>query len=128
MKLIKKDQKNNEMLAEQKNRLESSFQYTLENLKSDHEGAIKLEQNKIADAHEKLKKKEKELDDLLRAYKKMREELEVLTEQEANKKDMTLKYAGATADLIATKNLFDVYLKTKVLDICGDALEKENKA
>ena len=58
----------------------------------------------------------------------MREELEVLTEQEANKKDLTLKFAGATADLIATKNLFDVYLKTKVLDVCGDALDnKENK-
>ncbi len=40
---------------------------------------------------------------------------------------MTLKYPGATADLIATKNLFDIYLKTKVLDVCGDAVEqKEN--
>ncbi len=82
----------------------------------------------MADGNEKLKKKEKELEELLRAYKKMREELEVLTEQEANKKEMTLKFAGATADLIATKNLFDVYLKTKVLDVCGDALEKENRS
>ena len=32
----------NEMLAEQKERLESAFNYTLENLKSDHEAAIKL--------------------------------------------------------------------------------------
>ncbi len=55
----------------------------------------------------------------------MTDEFQVLTEQEANKKEMTLKYPGATADLIATKNLFDVYLKTKVLDVCGDAL-KEN--
>ena len=51
VKLIKKDQKSNEMLAEQKQRLESSFNYTLENLKSDHEGAMKLEQNKINDAN-----------------------------------------------------------------------------
>ena len=36
MKLIKKDQKTNEMLVEQKQRLESSFTYTLENLKNDH--------------------------------------------------------------------------------------------
>lgn len=56
----------------------------------------------------------------------MTEEIEVLTEQEANKKDITLKYPGATADLIASKNLFDIYLKTKVLDVCGDAL-KENR-
>ena len=40
-----------------------------------------------------------------------------LTQQEANKKDLTLKFPGATADLIATKNLFDVFLKTKVLDL-----------
>ena len=40
---------------------------------------------------------------------------------------MTLKFPGATADLIATKNLFDIYLKTKVLTVCGDAVEqKEN--
>jgi hypothetical protein len=56
----------------------------------------------------------------------MREGMEALTEQEANKKDMTLKFPGATADLIATKNLFDVFLKTRVLDICSDAREKEN--
>ena len=83
---MKKDQKSNEMLQEQKQRLESSFAYTLENLKNDHEAALKLEQAKLADGNEKLKKKEKELEELLRAYKKMREELEVLTEQEANKK------------------------------------------
>ena len=59
-------------------------------------------------------------------YKKMTEEIEVLTEQEANKKEITLKFPGATADLIASKNLFDIYLKTKVLDVCGDAL-KENR-
>jgi hypothetical protein len=55
-------------------------------------------------------------------YKKMTDEVEVLTEQEANKKDITLKFPGATADLIATKNLFDIYLKTKVLQVCGDAM------
>jgi len=36
---------------------------------------------------------------------------------------MTLKYPGATANLLANKNMFDVYLKTKVLDICGSALK-----
>ena len=50
--------------------------------------------------------------------------MESLTEQEANKKEMTLKFPGATADLIATKNLFDVYLKTRVLEVCGDAKDK----
>jgi len=59
----------------------------------------------------------------LKMYKKMTEEVEILTHQEANKKDITLKFPGATADLIASKNLFDVYLKTKVLDVCGDALK-----
>lgn len=53
--------------------------------------------------------------------------MEALTEQEANKKEMTLKYPGATADLIATKNLFDVYLKSRVLNVCSDVRDKENK-
>lgn len=73
VKLVKKDQKSNEMLQEQKQRLEGSFAYTLENLKHDHEAALKLEQSKLLDANDKLKKKEKELEDLLRAYKKMRD-------------------------------------------------------
>ena len=30
---------------------------------------------------------------------------------------MTLKFPGATADLIATKNLFDVFLKSKLLSM-----------
>ena len=60
-------------------------------------------------------------------YKKMTDEIQVLTQQQANKKDITLKYPGATADLIATKNVFDVYLKTKVLDVCGSALRESNR-
>jgi hypothetical protein len=58
----------------------------------------------------------------------MTEEIQTLTEQEATKKDVTLKYPGATAELIATKNLFDVYLKTKVLDVCGDALREHPRS
>jgi hypothetical protein len=30
---------------------------------------------------------------------------------------LTLKFPGATADLMATKNLFDVFIKSKVLDL-----------
>lgn len=59
-------------------------------------------------------------------HKKMCEEVKGLTEQEANKKNIDLKFPGATADLIATKNMFDVFLKTKVLDVCGDVIGKEN--
>lgn len=103
------------MLDEQKKRLEATFAFTIDNLKIDHESALKLEANKQTDLNEKLKRKESELDELLKAYKKMRDDMEALSEQEANKKDMTLKFPGATADLIATKNLFDVYLKTRVL-------------
>ena len=55
-------------------------------MKIDHEAALRSEYNKQVDQADKLKRKEAELDDLLRAYKRMREEMEVLTEQEANKK------------------------------------------
>jgi hypothetical protein len=86
-----------------------------------------LEVSRYRDLQEKLRRKEGELEQLLRLYKKMTDEVQTLTEQEATKKDITLKFPGATADLIATKNLFDVYLKTKVLDVCGDALNKEKE-
>lgn len=41
-----------------------------------------------------------------------------LTELDANKKNMTLKFPGATADLIATKNMFDVFVKERVMTVC----------
>jgi hypothetical protein len=65
--------------------------------------------------NEQVKVKESELEELLRQYKKMREEMVVLSEQDANKKEMSLKFPGATADLIASKNMFDVLIKSKVL-------------
>ena len=37
---MKKDQKTNEILSEQKQRLENSFNYTIENLKADHESSL----------------------------------------------------------------------------------------
>lgn len=39
--------------------MESSFNYTMDNLKADHDAALKLEQSKLADAGDRLKKKEK---------------------------------------------------------------------
>ena len=42
---------------------------------------MKLEGNKIRDLQEKLKKKEAELEELLKMYKKMTDEVEILTEQ-----------------------------------------------
>ena len=39
--------------------------------------------------------------------------------KESPKKELTLKFPGATADLMATKNLFDVFIKAKVLDMAG---------
>ena len=59
----------------------------------------------------------------MKMYKKMRDDFEELTNQEATRKDLTVKFPGATADLMACKNVFDVYLKTKVLDFCEDAKE-----
>lgn len=45
----------------------------------------------------------------------MKEEMTVLAEQDANKREISLKFPGATPDLIASKNMFDVFLKAKVL-------------
>jgi hypothetical protein len=40
--MIKKDQKSNEAIFEQKVRMENSFAFTLDNLKNDHEAALRL--------------------------------------------------------------------------------------
>lgn len=80
---------------------------------------MKSERIKIAELEAQIKKRDNELDDLLKRYKQLEEGFHSLTNQEATKKDLTLKYPGATADLMATKNLFDVFIKAKVLDLAG---------
>jgi hypothetical protein len=78
---------------------------------------MKSEKLKISELEAHIKRRDNELDDLLKRYKKLEEGFYDLTNQEANKKELTLKFPGATADLIATKNLFDVFIKSKVLDL-----------
>jgi hypothetical protein len=39
--------------------MENSFAFTFDNFRADHEAALSLEQAKLADVAEKLKKKEK---------------------------------------------------------------------
>lgn len=57
----------------------------------------------------------------------MKAEMIELSEQEANKKQMSLKFPGATSDLIATKNLFDSFLKAKTIEYTTEVVEnKEN--
>jgi hypothetical protein len=89
----------------------------LDSIKADHANAMKSEKLKISELEAHIKRRDNELDDLLKRYKKLEEGFYDLTNQEANKKELTLKFPGATADLIATKNLFDVFIKSKVLDL-----------
>jgi len=53
----------------------------LENLKNDHEGAMKMEAARYSDIKEKLRRREVETEDLMKTYKKMRDQMEALTEQ-----------------------------------------------
>ena len=79
--MIRREKQSNESITEQTSRFESTYAYAIESMKSDHEAALRLEANKIKDLQEKLKKKELELDQLLKMYKKMTDEFQVLTEQ-----------------------------------------------
>ena len=99
----------------------------IQNLKLDYEIKIKGDQKTVDSLKIKLQQKSDELDELLRMYKKMKDEIMILTEQQASKKNINLKFAGASTDLIATKNLFDVMVKNKVRKVCLDDKESEDK-
>lgn len=64
------------------------------------------------------------MEELIKQYKKLRDEMTVLSEQDANRKHHSLKFAGASADLIASKNMFDVFVKTKVIEVCSDVVRQ----
>jgi hypothetical protein len=89
----------------------------LDSLKADHANATKSKKLKISELEAQIKKRGSTLNNLLKRYKKLEEGFYELTNQEVNKKGLTLKFLGATADLMATKNLFYVFIKSKVLDL-----------
>lgn len=114
-------------VKEQKEVHERSYEEKIRYLREDFQTKITILQSNLSIAQNELRNKETELLELLKQYEKMRSEMVVISEQEAHKKNITLKFAGATADLIASKNMFDVFIKSKVLSSCGDALRgKEN--
>lgn len=47
--MVKREQRANDSIGEQKNRLEASFNYAIENLKADHETALRIEANRYKD-------------------------------------------------------------------------------
>ena len=106
-------------------RLEKTYQTSLESHRQESERALKAGESKCSSLEAELKSKDDELVNLLKRYQKLAEEFQTLTKQEANKKSLTLKYAGANAEILASKNLFDVYLKKKVLQECGSALQEK---
>jgi len=58
-----------------------SHTYIIENIKSDNEASLRLEAAKQKELRDKLSKKEKELESLLKMHKKMCDEVKALTEQ-----------------------------------------------
>jgi septal ring factor EnvC (AmiA/AmiB activator) len=48
-KLIKREQKSNESIHEQRSRLDATYTTALESIKSDHAAALRLEGNKLRD-------------------------------------------------------------------------------
>ncbi len=72
----------------------------------------------LKDQRKQIEAKNALIDDLRKKYEDLSKKFEELFNQQANRKNLDIKQPGWIPETIATKGLFDVFLKNKVLDYC----------
>ena len=98
--------------------METNFNFELESHKNDSKNIIAGLHVEIKDLRKQIEAKNALIDDLRKKYDDLAKRFEELFAQQAGRKALDLKQPGWIPETIATKGLFDVFVKTKVLDYC----------
>jgi hypothetical protein len=72
----------------------------------------------VKELTESSARKSRELEELLKRYQALEEKFYEIAGQEANKRELDIKLPPTLPSILASKNIFDIYLKTKVIDFC----------
>jgi hypothetical protein len=72
----------------------------------------------VKELNDLLARKSLELEELLKKYQILEEKFHEVAVQESAKRELNLKLPTTSPDILASKNIFDIYLKTKIIDMC----------
>lgn len=87
----------------------------IEELKHIQENKVNSYKHQIRELERHIEDKNKVINDLKVQYETLVNKFEEVFSQRAAEKSLDIKVPGWTPDVISTKNLFDVFLKNKVL-------------
>ena len=91
----------------------------IEELKSIQDNKVRTLKHQIKELERHIEDKNRNLNELKTRYDELVNKFEEIFSQEAARKNLDIKSPGWIPDTIATKSLFDVFLKNKVLEYCS---------
>jgi predicted RNase H-like nuclease (RuvC/YqgF family) len=99
--------------------MERARKREIEELKNIHENKISSLKHQIRELERHIEDKNRVINTLKSQYEDLSNKFEEVFSQRAAQKNLDIKIPGWIPDTLATKNLFDVFLKNKVLEYCS---------
>ena len=114
-----KEAEYNDLVKSQTESSERARKRELEELKSIHENKISSLRHQIKELERQVDDKNKLLTTLKHEYEDLVNKFEGIFAQRAAEKKLDIKVPGWIPNTLATKSLFDVFLKNKVIEYCS---------
>lgn len=99
--------------------MERTKKNEIEELKSIHDNKIRTLKHQLKELEKQIEEKNRVIQLAKDRYEELVNKFEEVFGQEAARKNLDIKVPGWIPDTLATKSLFDVFLKNKVLEYCS---------
>lgn len=110
-----KENEYNSLIKSQTDNMEKARKREIEELQNIHNNKINSYKHQIKELERHIEEKNKVINGLKSQYEDLVNRFEEVFSQRAAQKNLDVKIPGWIPDTIATKNVFDVFLKNKVL-------------
>lgn len=110
-----KESEYNSLIKSQTDNMEKARKREIEELQNIHNNKINSYKHQIKELERHIEEKNKVINGLKSQYENLVNRFEEVFSQRAAQKNLDVKIPGWIPDTIATKNVFDVFLKNKVL-------------
>lgn len=110
-----KESEYNSLVKSQTDNMEKARKREIEELQNIHNNKINSYKHQIKELERHIEEKNKVINGLKSQYEDLVNRFEEVFSQRAAQKNLDVKIPGWIPDTIATKNVFDVFLKNKVL-------------
>jgi predicted nuclease with TOPRIM domain len=107
------------LIKSQTEGMERTRKREIEELKNIQENKINSLRHQIKELERHIEDKNSVINTLKTQYEDLSNKFEEIFSQRAAQKNLDIRIPGWIPDTIATKNIFDVFLKNKVLEYCS---------